>query len=79
MFGLSAIPAAIQGIGMIFLPSSPRFLVQKGRDQQAHGVLQTLRGTSNVEGELNSIRNSLMSEQVSVDGVPSFGFPRKGS
>ena len=78
MFGLSAIPAAIQGISMIFLPSSPRFLVQKGRDQQAHAVLQTLRGTSNVEGELNSIRNSLMSEQASVDVVQVFVSPRRG-
>ncbi|XP_072046507.1 solute carrier family 2, facilitated glucose transporter member 10-like [Amphiura filiformis] len=64
MFGLAAIPAGIQGIGMIFLPPSPRFLVQKGRDNQAHAVLQRLRGTSNVEGELNNIRSSLMSEQV---------------
>ena len=27
MFGIAMIPAVIQGIGMIFLPPSPRFLM----------------------------------------------------
>jgi hypothetical protein len=35
MFSLSAIPAAIQGVGMFFLPKSPRYLVLMGRDAEA--------------------------------------------
>ena len=31
MFGLSAIPAMLQGIGMFFMPPSPRFLFMTGK------------------------------------------------
>lgn len=34
MFGLSAIPAAVQGIGMFFLPKSPRYLALMGREAE---------------------------------------------
>jgi len=38
MFGLCGIPAVVQGVGMFFLPKSPRWLVVKGQDTK---VLQT--------------------------------------
>ncbi|XP_038057015.1 solute carrier family 2, facilitated glucose transporter member 10-like [Patiria miniata] len=62
MFGLSIIPALVQGVGMFLLPPSPRFLMQKGRETQARTVLQKLRGTELIEGELSNIRNSLLTE-----------------
>ncbi|XP_022097038.1 solute carrier family 2, facilitated glucose transporter member 10-like [Acanthaster planci] len=62
MFGLSVVPALVQGVGMLFLPPSPRFLMKKGRETQARMVLQKLRGTELVEGELSNIRNSLLTE-----------------
>ena len=34
MFGLSAIPAFIQGVGMFFLPQSPRWLIVNGQDDK---------------------------------------------
>jgi len=34
MFGLSAIPAFIQGVGMFFLPQSPRWLIANGQDDK---------------------------------------------
>lgn len=34
MFGLSAIPAFFQALGMLFLPYSPRWLVIKGKDEK---------------------------------------------
>ncbi|XP_071807805.1 solute carrier family 2, facilitated glucose transporter member 10-like [Asterias amurensis] len=63
MFGLSILPAVIQGVGMFLLPPSPRFLMQKGKESQARTVLQKLRGTELIEGELSVIRNSLLTEQ----------------
>ncbi|XP_048581907.1 solute carrier family 2, facilitated glucose transporter member 10-like isoform X2 [Nematostella vectensis] len=38
MFGLSGVPALIQGIGMYFLPMSPRWLIVKGKDEQKYGL-----------------------------------------
>ena len=56
MFGLGAIPAVMLGIGMLFLPESPRWhvLVDKART-----VLRRIRGTADVEGELEDIQRSL--------------------
>ena len=34
MFGLSGIPAIIQGVGMYFLPHSPRWLLLNGQDEK---------------------------------------------
>lgn len=39
MFGLSAIPAFIQGIGMFFLPQSPRWLIVNGQDDKVLSVM----------------------------------------
>ena len=39
MFGLSAIPALAQGIGMCYLPSSPRFLLMHKRQFKARTAL----------------------------------------
>lgn len=64
MFGLSAIPAVIQGIGMYFLPMSPRFLMLKKKEEAASKVLKKLRGTSTVDKEISGIRVSLASEEV---------------
>ncbi|CAH1774013.1 unnamed protein product [Owenia fusiformis] len=63
MFGLSAVAAAIQGIGMIFLPQSPRFLMLKKQEQKARTVLQKLRCSNSVDRELNGMRISIAAEQ----------------
>ena len=34
MFGLSSLPALLQGLAMAFLPSSPRWLVLKKREAE---------------------------------------------
>ena len=39
MFSLSAIPAVVQGIGMFFLPPSPRYLMLKKKEEKV--VLKT--------------------------------------
>jgi hypothetical protein len=68
MFGLSAIPAVVQGIGMFFLPMSPRFLMLKKRENDAVNVLKKLRGTNKIESEINGIRVSIASEKVFLVG-----------
>lgn len=66
MFVLSAIPAVVQGIGMFFLPKSPRFLMLRKKEEAAVGVLRKLRGLKNVDVEIIGIRVSITSEKVSA-------------
>jgi MFS transporter, SP family, galactose:H+ symporter len=44
MLGVIAIPGALFLLGVFFLPESPRWLLMRGRGQQALDVLQRLRG-----------------------------------
>lgn len=59
MFGLAIIPAIILGVGMFFMPSSPRWLLKKGMLEKARNVLIKIRGDSNVEDEIKSIQKTV--------------------
>jgi MFS family permease len=41
---IQLVPAIILGTGLFFLPESPRYLVIKGRLEEAAGVLSRVRG-----------------------------------
>src|SRR5919112_1970890 len=43
MFGVCALPAVALFIGMLRMPESPRWLVAKGRNEEALAVLNTVR------------------------------------
>ena len=55
MFGLAVVPAAIFGLGMVFLPESPRWLAAHGHMDRAHAMLARIRGTSDIEVEMREI------------------------
>ncbi|XP_069128335.1 solute carrier family 2, facilitated glucose transporter member 12-like [Argopecten irradians] len=61
MFGLSAIPAVVQGVGMMFLPKSPRFLMLSRQETKAQEVLMKLRGRD-VDKEINAMKLSIAGE-----------------
>lgn len=62
MFGVGLIPSVLLGLGMIRLPESPRWLVLKGKVQQAEAVLKKLRG-DDFQTELEEIRVSVSHPQ----------------
>ena len=59
MLGLAAVPGAILGVAMLFLPESPRWLAGHLHAESARAVLVRIRGTQDVESELRDILGSL--------------------
>lgn len=55
MFATGLIPALMLLVGMLFLPSTPRWNVSKGFTQKAKKTLQRIRPGQNVDQELNDI------------------------
>ncbi|KAM9352661.1 proton myo-inositol cotransporter-like [Symphorus nematophorus] len=68
MLGLSVIPAVLQFIGFFFLPESPRWLLQKGRSQEARQVLTRIRGGQSVDMEYDAIRSNIEEEEQETGG-----------
>jgi len=63
MFGLGVVPAVLLFFGMLALPCSPRWILLKGRTEQARRILQAIRNCEDVDHELNEIRESLCEKQ----------------
>ena len=62
MFWLQAIPAAIYLVALLGIPESPRYLVARGRDEEARAVLQRLFGAAAADRKVAEIRASLASD-----------------
>ncbi|MGI9048575.1 MAG: sugar porter family MFS transporter [Rubrobacteraceae bacterium] len=65
MFGLAIIPALILGVGMIFLPETPRWLYEHGQGERARGVLRRVLGgdEARVERQIQEIEEIRRQEQ----------------
>jgi MFS transporter, SP family, sugar:H+ symporter len=58
MYWMQAVPAAIFLIALMFIPESPRYLVSKGRDEEAKAVLSRLSGAASADQKMSEIRAS---------------------
>ena len=63
MFAMAAIPAAAFGIGLSFIPDSPRWLAGRGHLDQARAVLKRIRPVGKVDAEIKEIQQSVAQQK----------------
>jgi SP family sugar:H+ symporter-like MFS transporter len=56
MLGLAVVPSVILFIGMYFMPETPRWLVSRGREDEARDVLMRSRSEQEAENEIREIK-----------------------
>jgi SP family galactose:H+ symporter-like MFS transporter len=66
MLGLAAVPGLMLGLGMIYLPESPRWLAKHGQTEKARQILTRIRDNADVTSEFQEIQNTL--SQASEQG-----------
>ena len=66
LLGLAAIPGALLVLGMIAMPESPRWLVQKGAEKAARNALALVRPPADIEAEVREIREDIEHNQPSA-------------
>ncbi|MFE7113888.1 sugar porter family MFS transporter [Streptomyces sp. NPDC057654] len=68
LLGLSVVPALVLGAGVIVLPETPRWLLLKGREDEARRALQRLGRGGSAEAELATIRDDVSAAPASSAG-----------
>ena len=76
MLGVGAVPGILLGVGMLFLPESPRWLASKDRFDQAAAVLRTMRDRQDVDEELSGLRRDIVSEKSDLSLAALFAAPK---
>jgi sugar porter (SP) family MFS transporter len=76
MYGMGAVPSFIFFVLLLRVPESPRWLVKKGRDEEAFSVLTRVNNAEAAAGEVRSIRDAIMLEKGSLAELFRPGFRR---
>ncbi len=67
MLGIGAIPGAALAIGMLTVPHTPRWLMEQGREDDAHAVLEKLRSSdpdADIDKEIEDIKRAQDQEKA---------------
>ena len=65
--GLQCLPAVVLIIGLFWLPESPRWLIQKGRYEQAHIVLERLHADIGVDANFAEREFEQIKQQIDFE------------
>jgi SP family arabinose:H+ symporter-like MFS transporter len=63
MFAVMGLPAFLFFVMLLFIPESPRWLIQKNRNSEAFKILERINGTASALEEVKAIEKSIISEQ----------------
>jgi sugar porter (SP) family MFS transporter len=66
MFASAAVPSAIFLLALLFVPESPRWLVQKGRENEAEHILSRIKGHKAAQAEILAIHSAVEEEKGKV-------------
>ena len=70
MLGLGALPGVALAVGMLFVPHTPRWLMQQGREDDARRVLARSRDDHEIDEEIEDIKRvTEQHERTSVRGL----------
>ena len=64
MFAMAVVPAAAFGIGLLFIPESPRWLIGRGLADKARAVLSRIRAPDQVQAEFAQIQQSAQQQKA---------------
>ncbi len=63
MLGLETLPAVLYFFGMFLVPRSPRWLVMKGREEEARVVFQKVVSAEETEIQIAAVQDSIKSDE----------------
>jgi SP family arabinose:H+ symporter-like MFS transporter len=63
MFACAAIPALALMIGLVWIPESPRWLMEKSRFSEAVTVMTRIEGSASAQREISAIRETIAAEK----------------
>jgi MFS transporter, SP family, arabinose:H+ symporter len=66
MFGAEMLPAILFLFLLFYVPETPRWLIQAGRDSQGLEILKRIGGTNAANMQFQQIKNSLEHKQVAI-------------
>ena len=58
MLGAGMVPALILGVAMLWMPESPRWLIEEDREQEARSVLARTRSEEQISEEISEIKET---------------------